>query len=285
MANSPPKFTIFSTFEDAFPKYLSLSVIGKALLDKKWHFETINFREYAKDKHRTIDDSPYGGGAGMVLKAQPLHDALIAKYGSINNVMATDDTKHLICDDEIIDSNMVKQLKPLVIYVSPRGYKFNQQIAMNLANFLQNKNAGFDTKQQCETSNENDRAYGEIALICGRFEGIDQRVLDLWGAIELSIGDYILAGGELAALVMIEAIIRLLPRVLGNNNSIENESFVKNGVISNCLEHNHYTKPSIWQGQNVPSVLLSGNHKEITKWRNDNGQKLMRRYRPDLIKD
>ena len=200
---------------------------GKALQNKIWDLETINIRDFAEDRHKTVDDTPFGGGSGMLLKADVLARS--------------------------IDSKVKQDEK--VFYLSPRGKKFDQEVAKNLS------------KEKV------------INLICGHFEGIDERILNTRNIEELSIGDYILSGGEAASFVVIDAILRLLPKVIGNSKSKNDESF-ENGL----LEYPQYTKPQIWEKKSVPDVLLSGDHAKIKDWRLSQSKAITRRQRPDLWK-
>ena len=200
---------------------------GKALAEKIWKLETINIRDYAIDKHKTVDDTTYGGGSGMLIKPDVLANSL--------------------------DKNLNSKEK--IIYLSPKGKLLNQKFAKELS------------KEKT------------INLICGHFEGVDQRVIDSRNIEEVSIGDFVLSGGESAAFVMLDAIIRLLPGVLGNETSVDEESF-ENGL----LEYPQYTKPQIWEKQSVPEVLLSGDHAKIKDWRLSQSKDITRRRRPDLWK-
>ena len=216
---------IFTLYPEFFPGPLGKGLYGKALAEKIWKLETINIRDYATDKHKTVDDTTYGGGSGMLIKPDVLANSL--------------------------DKNL--KTKEKIIYLSPRGKLFNQEMAKKISNE--------------ETIN----------LICGHFEGVDQRVLDSRNIEEVSIGDFILSGGESAAFVMLDAIIRLLPGVLGNETSTEEESF-ENGL----LEYPQYTKPQIWEEKAVPDVLLSGDHAKIKDWRLSQSEAITRDRRPDL---
>jgi len=216
---------IFTLYPDCFPGPLSKGLYGKAMEKKIWNIETVNIRDYATDKHKTVDDTPYGGGFGMLIKPDVLAAAL--------------------------DKESKKNEK--VYYLSPKGKPFNQKMAKELS------------KEKT------------INLICGHFEGIDQRVIESRNIIELSIGDFILSGGETAAFVVIDSILRLIPGVIGNNNSINEETF-ENGL----LEYPQYTKPQIWEKKSVPDVLLSGDHAKIKDWRLSQSEAITRDRRPDL---
>ena len=216
---------VFTLYPEVFPGPLSKGLYGKALSKKLWNLNIVNIRDAAEDKHKTVDDTPYGGGSGMLLKAD-----VLAKY---------------------LDQNKIEGEK--VIYLSPKGKKFDQNYAQELSN---------------EKS---------VSFICGHFEGVDERVLSTRNIEEISIGDYILSGGETAAFVMIDSILRLLPGVLGNENSRIDESF-ENGL----LEYPQYTKPQIWEEKAVPEVLLSGDHSKIKDWRLSQSEAITRVRRPDL---
>ena len=219
---------IITLFPQAFPGVLGESLTGKALQDGLWQLQTFDLRQYGIGKHRNVDDTPAGGGAGMVLRADVLEKAIIeARAG-------------------------VKGIAPLV-YLSPRGRPFDQSMARNWARM------------------------GGVTLLCGRFEGVDERVLAHFGIEEVSLGDFVLTGGEIAAQAMIDATVRLLPGVLGNAESAVEESF-----STGLLEHPQYTKPAEWQGRAIPEVLLSGNHAKIAKWRREMSEKLTQERRPDL---
>ena len=216
---------VFTLYPEVFPGPLSKGLYGKALSKKLWNLNIVNIRDAAEDKHKTVDDTPYGGGSGMLIKADVLAKSL--------------------------DQNIVKGER--VIYLSPKGKRFDQSYAQELSN---------------EKS---------VSFICGHFEGVDERVLSTRNIEELSIGDYILSGGETAAFVVIDSILRLLPGVLGNENSRVDESF-ENGL----LEYPQYTKPQIWEEKAVPEVLLSGDHSKIKDWRLSQSEAITRVRRPDL---
>jgi len=216
---------VFTLYPDFFPGPLDKGLYGKAMEKKIWDLKIVDIREYALDKHKTVDDTPYGGGSGMLLKPD-----VVAKS---------------------LDANIKNGEK--IFYLSPRGKVFNQNIAK-------------------EISKEN-----KVNLICGHFEGIDQRVLDNREIEEISIGDFVLSGGESASYVFLDAILRLIPGVIGNEESKNEESF-ENGL----LEYPQYTKPQIWEEKSVPNVLLSGDHAKIKDWRLTQSKAITRHRRPDL---
>ena len=216
---------VFTLYPEVFPGPLSKGLYGKALSNKLWNLSVTNIRDAATDKHKTVDDTPYGGGTGMLLKADVLAKSL--------------------------DQKVKKGER--VFYLSPKGKKFDQKLALQLS------------KEK------------SISLICGHFEGVDERVLTTRNIEEISVGDYVLSGGETAALVVLDSILRLLPGVLGNDKSSIDETF-ENGL----LEYPQYTKPQIWEEKSVPEVLLSGDHSKIKDWRLSQSEAITRDRRPDL---
>ena len=218
---------VFTLYPDVFPGPLSKGLYGKAMSKKIWNLKVVNIRDSAEGKHKTVDDTPYGGGSGMLMKADVLAKSL--------------------------DQNKNEGEK--ILYLSPRGKKFDQNYAKELS------------KEK------------SISIICGHFEGVDERVLSTRNIEEVSIGDFILSGGESAAFVVLDSILRLLPGVLGNENSTVNESF-ENGL----LEYPQFTKPQIWEEKAVPEVLLSGDHSKIKHWRLSQSEAITRDRRPDLWK-
>ncbi len=219
---------VITLFPEAFPGVLGESLTGRALKDGLWQLETVDLRTFGEGRHRNVDDTPAGGGAGMVLRADVMGQAIDSA-----RVGASADW-------------------PL-IYLSPRGRPFTQSMARDMA------------------------AEPGLTMICGRFEGLDQRVIDHYDILEVSLGDFVLTGGEIAAQAMIDAIVRLRPGVLGNEESALEESFSED-----LLEHPQYTRPAEWQGHRIPDVLLSGNHGEIAKWRRARAEEITRARRPDL---
>lgn len=220
---------IITLFPDLFPGPLGASVLGRGLADGLWSLDTTQLRDFATDRHRTVDDTPSGGGAGMVLKPDILARA-------IDTVSPEGDPR------------------PRIL-MSPRGVPLTQATARELA-----------------------LGPGAV-IICGRFEGVDQRVIEARGLTEISIGDYVLAGGEVAAMVLLEAVVRLIPGVLGRAESHADESF-ENGL----LEYPQYTRPQSWEGRDIPAVLTSGDHGKVEKWRRAESEALTRARRPDLLK-
>ena len=216
---------VFTLYPEIFPGPLNKGLYGKAMAKKLWNLNVINIRDAATDKHKTVDDTPYGGGSGMLLKPDVLANS--------------------------IDPNVKKGDK--IFYLSPKGKIFDQKLAQELS-----KEKSF-------------------SLICGHFEGVDERVLSTRNIVEISIGDFILSGGETAALVVLDSVLRLLPGVLGNEKSVSEETF-ENGL----LEYPQYTKPQIWEEKSVPEVLLSGDHGKIKDWRLSQSEAITRDRRPDL---
>ena len=219
---------VLTLFPEMFPGPLGSSLVGRALDDGLWRLETGNIRNFAYDKHRSVDDTPAGGGAGMVLRADVAAAAIDAAVATAPSLPR--------------------------IYLSPRGTPLKQARIRDLA-----------------------RGEGVIVL-CGRFEGLDQRVIEARDLEEVSIGDYVLSGGEIAAMVLIDACVRLLPGVIGAPDSLAEESFE-----NNLLEYPHYTRPRVWEGHEIPSVLLSGDHARIARWRREQALALTRQRRPDLL--
>ncbi len=224
------KANILTMYPDIYPGPLGYSLIGKALENNIWKMNVYDIRKFGHGKHKTVDDKPFGGGAGMVMRADVLGDAI---------------------EKTIIQNH---ESEPLV-YLSPKGKPLKHS----------------KVKSYSKLSG--------VSIICGHFEGIDQRVLESYNIEEVSIGDFVVTGGEIASFIFLDAIIRLLPGVLGNDNSIDEESF-----IQNLLEYPHYTKPQEFKGLKVPDVLLSGNHKEINRWRLERAKELTKKIRPELMK-
>jgi len=224
---------ILTLFPDMFPGSLGQSISGRALEQGKWSYDAINPRDFATDKHGTVDDTPYGGGAGMVLRADVLESALLS---------------------------VPVQKQGRVIYMSPRGQVLNQKLVQELS------------------------VEPNLTILCGRYEGVDQRFLDAYDVEEVSIGDYVLSGGEPAAIIVMDACIRLLDGVMGNEDTAGDESF-SNGM----LEYPHYTRPAQWvdangQTHDVPEVLKNGHHAKIKQWQEEESLALTQLRRPDLLK-
>ena len=216
---------IFTLYPEFYPGFLNKGLYGKALSKNIWDLEIVNIRDFANDKHKTVDDTPYGGGFGMLMRPDVLANSLDKKIKSTEKI----------------------------IYLSPKGKLFNQNIARKLS------------KEKT------------INLICGHFEGVDQRLIESRGIEEISIGDFILSGGEAASFIVLDSILRLIPGIIGNNKSISDESFE-----NNLLEYPQYTKPQIWEKKVIPEVLLSGDHAKIKDWRLSQSEAITRDRRPDL---
>ncbi len=216
---------VLTLFPEMFPGPLGISLAGKALADKVWSLETVDIRSFARDKHRTVDDAPFGGGAGMVMRPDVLDAAVTASHTAG---------------------------RPL-IYFSPRGRVLDQARVRSLA------------------------AEPGVTLICGRFEGVDQRLLEAHAVEEVSLGDFILSGGEPAAIMLLDAVVRLLPGVVGKIESLEDESFE-----TGLLEYPHYTRPDPWKEREVPEVLKSGHHANVKAWRKAQAEEITQKRRPDL---
>ena len=219
------KAKIFTLYPEYFPGSFDIGICKKAFEKKLWDLKLINIRDYADDKHKTVDDTPYGGGVGMLMRPD-----VVAKS---------------------LDANLEE--KETIYYLTPKGKIFNQNIAQDIVK----KN--------------------KVNILCGHFEGVDQRVLDSRNVEEISIGDFILSGGEMASFVVLDTVLRLVPGVLGNLNSTKDESF-ENGL----LEYPQYTKPQIWEKLSVPDILLSGDHNKIKSWRLSQSEAITRHRRPDL---
>jgi len=218
---------VFTLYPELFPGPLGIGLYKKALEKKLWSLEVVNIRDYALDKHKTADDTPFGGGSGMLMRADVISNSL--------------------------DKNISDKKEP-IIYLSPKGKKFDQAYAKK----IMKKN---------------------INIICGHFEGVDQRLLETRNIEEVSVGDFVLSGGEAASFLVIDTILRLIPGVLGNPDSLAEESFERN-----LLEYPQYTKPQKWEEKDIPEVLLSGDHAKIKGWRLSQSEDITRRRRPDLWK-
>ncbi|GAA0099929.1 tRNA (guanosine(37)-N1)-methyltransferase TrmD [Paraclostridium bifermentans] len=225
------RFHIMTLFPEIFNSYMNESIMKRAVEKGIIEVNIYNIRDFSTNKHKKVDDYPFGGGAGMVMTPQPIYDTY----------------KHIIDKFDIKD--------PRVVYLTPKGKVHNQKIASEMSTFE------------------------DVILLCGHYEGIDQRIIDSIVTDEISIGDYVLTGGELPALILIDSISRLIPGVLSQNESFEEESFK-----DDLLEYPHYTRPREFMGMEVPEVLLSGNHKKIDEWRHEKSIEITKERRPDLYK-
>lgn len=221
------KVTVLTLFPEMFPGPLGRSLIGKALEKKLWQLNIVNIRDFAEDKHQTVDDTCFGGGPGMVMRPDVVDKAL---------------------------ASVMEKGKARLFHLTPRGKVFKQDLAQDMA-----------------------QSSLPFVFLCGRYEGIDQRVLDAWEAEDISLGDFVLTGGELAAMTILDSVIRLIPGVVGDEASLAEESF-SNGL----LEYAHYTHPRLWKEHSVPEVLLSGHHGNIEKWRRTQAEIITQERRPDL---
>lgn len=219
--------TILTLFPEMFPGPLGCSLIGKAMEKNIWQLKVVNIRDFAEDKHQTVDDTCFGGGPGMVMRPDVVDKAI---------------------------SSVMEKGKARLIHLTPRGQVFKQKLAQDIAH-----------------------SSLPLVFLCGRYEGIDQRVLDAWEAEDLSLGDFVLTGGELAAMTILDSVLRLIPGVIGDEASLTEESF-----SGGLLEYAHYTRPRLWQERPVPEILLSGHHENIEKWRLDQSKAITQERRPDL---
>lgn len=245
-------FYIMTLFPEMVMQGLNTSIIGRAMDKGILSIDAVNIRDYAFNKHNSVDDYPYGGGAGMLMQAEPVYQA----YKAVEEMLIS--RRGNVCQEERIpdreEENPRETKKPRVIYLSPQGRTFNQGMAAELA------------KEQ------------ELIFLCGHYEGIDERVVEEIVTDYVSIGDYILTGGELPAMIMVDAISRLVPGVLHNDVSAEFESFQ-----DNLLEYPQYSRPEIWHDKRVPEILLSGHHGNIEKWRREQSVLRTAKLRPDLL--
>ena len=220
---------ILTLFPEMFPGPLNFSLVGKALKEKIWSLNLVDLRDFAENGPKSVDDKPYGGGPGMIIKSEVIDNAL---------------------------KKVTKKIKQYsLIYLTPKGKKINQK----------------KIKELVKKDN--------LILLCGKYEGIDQRVIENWSMEELSIGDFVLSGGEIAAMSLLDSCIRLLPGVVGSSETLKHETFE-----NNLLEYPQYTKPSNWKGRKVPDILLSGNHQKIEEWRKKKSFEITKLKRPDLFK-
>lgn len=227
--------SILTIFPEMFPGPLQYSLAGQALKKGIWSYDTVDIKNFGLTKHRNIDDTAYGGGNGLIMRADVLEKALEHTLKERNKLSTT------------------------IYYPSPRGKLLTQGLVRSIAN------------------------YDKIIILCGRFDGIDERIIDEYNVLEISVGDYILSGGEVAALVMLDSIIRVLPGVLINENTLLEESLELEGEFSGLLEPPLYTKPQVWKGRKVPKELLSGNHQLIKKWKQEQSRLITKTRRPDLL--
>lgn len=245
-------FHILTLFPDMVRDGLHTSILGRAVENGHIRMNVVNIRDYTLDKHKKVDDYPYGGGAGMLMQAQPIYDAWKAVCESMNEeqppVGIDTESEH---QQEDAAQQPVKH--PRTVYVTPQGSVFNQSMAVDLA------------KEE------------DLVILCGHYEGVDERVLEEIVTDYISIGDYVLTGGELPAMVMVDAISRMVPGVLSNEDSGVTESF-----YDNLLEYPQYSRPEVWHEKRVPEVLLSGHHKKIEEWRKEQSIKRTKERRPDL---
>jgi tRNA (guanine37-N1)-methyltransferase len=224
--------TILSIFPEMFPGPLGYSLAGQALKNGIWSLNIVDIKKFGRTKHFNVDDEQYGGGNGLVMRADVLE-------GAIEEAISIANTKK-------------------IYYLSPRGKPFTQRVAEQI---VQEKN---------------------IIILCGRFEGIDERIIDEYNAVEISLGDFVLSGGEPGAIALLDACVRLIPGVLANQDTLYEESFCDKGPLKGLLEYPLFTRPDIWRGRSVPSVLLSGDHAKIKKWRQSSAEEVTKLKRPDL---
>ena len=224
------KAHILTLFPEMFPGPLGYSIVGKALEEKVWSLKLINLQNFSKKGPKYVDDKPYGGGSGMIIKSEIIHKALKETTKKIKNNYS-------------------------LVFLTPKGKKLNQE---KIKKFVKKDN---------------------LILVCGKYEGVDQRVIDTWKMEEISLGDYVLSGGEIAAMSLIDSCVRLLPKGLGSSKSLESETFE-----NNLLEYPQYTKPREWLGKKVPEILLSGDHKKIREWKKKESIKITKIKRPDLFR-
>ncbi len=242
MSAAPWRATVLTLFPEMFPGPLATSLVGNGLMEGRWALDLVDIRDHARDRHRTVDGPPFGGGPGMVMRPDVVSDALASLAG---------------VDSGVRRDGLVDQERP-ILYLSPRGRPLDQAAVRALA------------------------AGPGVALLCGRYEGVDQRVLDAWPVEEVSLGDFVLSGGEIAAMALLDACVRLIPGVLGEAESLAEESFE-----SGLLEYPHYTRPRVWRDRGgedraVPDILISGHHEKIADWRHQQAVAVTQARRPDL---
>lgn len=243
-------FYIMTLFPEMVMNGLDTSIIGRAIHKGLLSIEAINIRDYAFNKHNSVDDYPYGGGAGMLMQAEPVYQC----YQALSEKIIAGKAEEATCAEQGVDSETPVTKKPRVIYLSPQGRTFNQTMAEEFA------------KEE------------DLVFLCGHYEGIDERVLEEIVTDYVSIGDYVLTGGELPAMIMVDCISRLVPGVLHNDVSAEFESFQ-----DNLLEYPQYSRPEVWHDKRVPEILLSGHHANIEKWRREQSVIRTAKNRPDLL--
>lgn len=234
---------ILTLFPEMFPGTLAHSIAGKALERGLWSLETIQIRDFSTDKHKTVDDKSYGGGTGLVMRADVVGAAIDAAKAKLPNAQ--------------------------LIYLTPRGVPLTQDLVYELTNF---------TPTACGGGSDNN-----MIILCGRYEGVDQRVLDIYQPLEISLGDYILSGGEIAAQVLLDACIRLIPGVISKEEALDTESFNSSGNFAGLLEYPHYTSPPSWKDREVPEILRSGNHQAVATWRLEQAIAITKSRRPELL--
>lgn len=262
---------VLTLFPEMFPGPLGHTLAGKALEKGIWSLKTLQIRDFATDKHKTVDAPSYGGGTGMVMKPDVL-DSAIEHAKTLLPPLPTRERAGVRVETpslagyydtnphpNLLPEREKEQSKPTIIYPSPRGVPITQPLIEMLKN-------------------------EDLIILCGRFEGVDQRVIEHHNMLEVSLGDFIISGGEIAALALLDACVRLLPGVIGNADALSQESFTTSSEFARLLEYPHYTRPSFWNEKPVPEVLLSGNHADISKWRLEQAKLITAARRPDLIK-
>ena len=251
------QFEVFTLLPEVFPSYLDTSIIKRARERGLIHVRVHNIRDYTHDKHHMTDDTPYGGGGGMVMKPDPVFEAVETVIGLNTPFNDSLEEPSVSVRDEAIPTPPNPDSNIPIILLTPQGRVFNQTIAQELS------------------------AHPRIALICGRYEGVDQRFIDAEVQLQISLGDFVLSGGEIAALALLNALARLQPGVLGDEDSHQMDSF--NPALDGLLDCPHYTRPEVWQGVPAPPVLMSGHHVQIERWRREQRLALTARQRPELL--